>query len=183
MAVLQLFKSLSRAHGPALLEALPAKYRSPLRWAERHGSFFAALRAVGFCFRTHLQGGSVSSNTFGTSRLATFTSLWFVLETFIREKHLFAGRKYKLGAALRTLQDPVVVFHGAPLAPKKGQGMGLLAPRAWTTWKIPLRGRAGITGYRAGSQGPASVKPVYPTVCLNRGLILGSAAPSKYRKR
>jgi len=48
---------------------------------------------------------------FGSFRFAAFTSFRFVFKTFVREKHLFAGRKYKLGATLRTLQDLVMEFH------------------------------------------------------------------------
>jgi hypothetical protein len=44
---------------------------------------------------------------------------------------LFAGSKYKLGAALRTLQDPVVIFHEAlPLAPIKARGWANLHRKA-----------------------------------------------------
>ena len=63
------------------------------------------------------------SGTFGASCFAPFTSLRFVLEALVGEKHLLAGSKYKLGAALRTLQDPIVIFHEAlPLAPKEARG-------------------------------------------------------------
>ena len=63
------------------------------------------------------------SGTLRASCFAPFTSLRFVLEAFVGEKHLFAGGKYKLGAALRTLQDPIVIFHEAlPLAPKEARG-------------------------------------------------------------
>jgi hypothetical protein len=85
-----------------------------LRWPEGNRRFLAALRAGRLCFRPHLP--AVTSATFGTLRLAAFTSFRFVLEAFVREKHLFAGRKYKLGAALRTLQDLVMEFH-LPLPP------------------------------------------------------------------
>ena len=61
--------------------------------------------------------------TFGASCFAPFTSFRFVLEALVGEKHLLAGGKYKLGAALRTLQDPIVIFHEAlPLAPKEARG-------------------------------------------------------------
>jgi hypothetical protein len=71
------------------------------------------LRARSLRFRPHLPAATAA---FGTLRFATFTTLWFVLETFVREKHLFPGRKYKLGATLRTLQDLVMEFH-LPLPP------------------------------------------------------------------
>src|SRR2546429_4662096 len=51
------------------------------------------------------------------STLFPYTTLFrSVFEAFIREKHLFAGRKNELCAALRTLQHLVVVFH-EPLSP------------------------------------------------------------------
>jgi hypothetical protein len=105
---------LSCTHRPALLEAFPAKYRTPLCRPERHSGLLTALRTIGFCFRAHLQAAcSTGTGTLGASCFAPFTSLRFVLETFIGEKHLLAGGKYKLGAALRTLQDPIVIFHEA----------------------------------------------------------------------
>jgi hypothetical protein len=114
-------QKLSCAHGPALLKAFPAKYRAPLRRPERYGRLLAALRTIRLGFRAHLQSATVGVATaaaaLGASCFATLTSLWFVLEAFVGEKHLFAGGKYKLGAALRTLQDPIVIFHEAlPLA-------------------------------------------------------------------
>ena len=116
--------TLSRAHRPALLEAFPAKYRTPLCRPERHSGLLAALRTIRFCFRAHLQSArNAWTGTLGASCFAPFTSLRFVLETLVGEKHLLAGGKYKLGAALRTLQDPIVIFHEAlPLAPKEARG-------------------------------------------------------------
>jgi hypothetical protein len=105
---------LSRAHRPALLEAFPAKNRPPLGWPERDRGLLAALRAVGFGLRTHLQAAAVARPAaFGAPGFAGFASLGFVFETFVGEKNLFARGKYKLGAALRTLQDPIVIFHEA----------------------------------------------------------------------
>jgi hypothetical protein len=100
----QLLDRLSCAHRPALLEAFPAEYRTPLCRPERYSGFLAALRTVGFCFRAHLQSACDAwPGTLGASCFAPFTSLRFVFETFVGEKHLLAGSKYKLGAALRTL--------------------------------------------------------------------------------
>src|SRR5258708_1619535 len=45
--------ALSRAHRPALLEALPTKYRPPLCGTERNCGFLPALRAVCLRFRAH----------------------------------------------------------------------------------------------------------------------------------
>jgi len=60
----------------------------------------------------------------GPFGFAGFATLGLVFEAFIREKHLFAGRKNELCAALRTLQHLVVVFH-EPLSPgPEGRGLG-----------------------------------------------------------
>jgi len=74
------------------------------------------LRAGRLCFRPHLPAVAAPTAAFRSFRFAAFTSLRFVLETFVREKHLFPGRKYELGTALRTLQDLVMEFH-LPLPP------------------------------------------------------------------
>ena len=103
------------AERPPLLETLPAKYRASLCRPEGNRRFLSALRAGRFCFRPHLPAvaaaTAAAAAAFGSLCFAAFTSLRFVLETFVREKHLFAGRKYKLGTALRTLQNPVMKFH------------------------------------------------------------------------
>jgi hypothetical protein len=103
---------LGRTHGAPLLEALPAKYRAPLRRPERNGCFLAALRAVRFRFRSH----RAAPAAFGSLRLAGFATLRFVLEAFVGEKHLFAGGEYKLSTTFGTLQHPIVIFH-EPLSP------------------------------------------------------------------
>jgi len=85
-----------------------------LRWPEGNRSFLPTLRAGRLCFRPHL--AATTAAAFGPLRFAGFTSFWFVLEALVREKHLFAGRKYELGTALRALQDLVMEFH-LPLPP------------------------------------------------------------------
>jgi len=106
------YDRLSCAHRPALLEAFAAKHRTPLCRPERHSGLLTTLRTIGFCFRAHLQSaGNTWTSTLGASCFAPFTSLRFVFEALVGEKHLLAGSKYKLGAALRTLQDPIVIFH------------------------------------------------------------------------
>jgi hypothetical protein len=95
---------LRGAESTALLEALAAKNRTSLRRPEGDSSFLSALRARRLCFRAHLGGAATSATpTFSALGLATFASFRFVLETFVGEKHLFAGSKNKLSAALRTL--------------------------------------------------------------------------------
>jgi hypothetical protein len=79
-----------------------------------------------------LGGAAASASTpFGALGLATFASLRFVLEAFVGKKHLFAGSENKLSAALRTLQDPVVVFH-EPLSPYPSQRGGWAHFAMWT---------------------------------------------------
>jgi hypothetical protein len=92
----------SGAEGAALLEALAAKNRASLCGPEGDRGVLSALGAGGLCFRTHL-GGAAASTAFSALGLAAFASFRFVLETFIGEKHLLAGGKNKLSAALRTL--------------------------------------------------------------------------------
>jgi hypothetical protein len=106
------------------LEAFPAKDRASLCRPEGNRCFFAALRAGCLGFRTHLGGSAAASSAaFGTLRLACLTSLGFVFESFVGEKHLFASRENELSAALRALQDLIVVFHEPfPLDPFRAVG-------------------------------------------------------------
>jgi hypothetical protein len=56
-------------------------------------------------------------------RLARLATLWFVFELLIVEEQLLPGREDKVGAAINTLQNFVLKFHGnAPFA------LGRLAP-------------------------------------------------------
>jgi len=109
-------RRLSRSQRSPLLEALSTKYRASLCRPEGNRRFLSALRAGRLCFRPHLPAVAASTAAFRSLCFAAFTSLRFVLETFVREKHLFPGRKYELGTALRTLQDLVMEFH-LPLPP------------------------------------------------------------------
>jgi hypothetical protein len=98
-----------------LLKTFAAKDWTSLCGPEGHGGVLSALGAGGLRFRTHLRGATASA-AFRALRFATFASFRFVLESFVGEKHLLAGSKNKFSAALRTLQDPVVIFH-EPLSP------------------------------------------------------------------
>src|SRR5271165_1199268 len=102
--------SLLGAHSAALLETFAAKDGPALRGAEGHGGFLAALRTAGLGFRAYGRG-SAASATFGALGLAGLAALGLILKTFIGEEHLLSAGKDKLGATLRTLQDPIVVFH------------------------------------------------------------------------
>src|SRR6266446_7385586 len=114
---LKIYCALSCAHRPALLEALPTKYRPPLCGTERNCGFLPALRAVCLRFRAHRRGvTSAATSALGPFGLATFAALRFVFEALVGEKHLFAGGKNEFSATFRTLQHFVVVFH-EPLSP------------------------------------------------------------------
>jgi hypothetical protein len=68
---------------------------------------------------------SATTPALGAFGLASFAALGFVFEALIREKHLFAGRKNEFGAALRTLQHAIVIFHEPlSLGPAAGKSMG-----------------------------------------------------------
>jgi hypothetical protein len=47
-----------------------------------------------------------------TLRLALFAAFGVVLELFVVEENLFAGRKNELGAAVNALQYTIGEFHG-----------------------------------------------------------------------
>jgi hypothetical protein len=112
---------LGCAHGSPLLEALPAKNRAA--W---NRGVFAALRTSGFGFRAHLGVTTPSARTdaFSAFGFASFASFWFVFETLVGKKHLFAGRKHKFRRTFRTLQDLIVEFHEPPPWPESSKGMG-----------------------------------------------------------
>jgi len=100
------------AHPAALLKAFAAVHRTPLCWPERNRGLFAALRADRLGF--HTLSASAPTGTVGPLNATGLTSLaplGFVLEAFVGEKHLFAGREYKFGSTFGALQDLVMIFH------------------------------------------------------------------------
>jgi len=123
---LQLLK-LRCAYCSPLLEAFPAKHRPPLRGPEGNGGFLPALRAIGLRFRAGLHGVPAASATLCPFCLASFTSLWFVLESLVGKKHLLAGSEHELRTTFGTLQHLVMVFHEAlSPGPVLGRRMGEL---------------------------------------------------------
>jgi hypothetical protein len=102
---------LSGAHGAALLEALAAEDGATLSGTKGYRRFLAALGAIRLGFGAHRGVASSSTATFGALGFASLAALGLILEALVREKHLFARSKNKLGATLRTLQDLIVVFH------------------------------------------------------------------------
>jgi hypothetical protein len=147
---------LRRAHGSALLKAFPAKHRPPLRGTEGNRGFLPALRAVGPGFRARRTGvTTTTAAALGPLCFAGFTSLGFVFETLVGEKHLFAGGEHELRPTLRTLQHLVVVFH-EPLSPGPVVGRrlgGLCTCGPKCCLRKPVSGDAG-----RGSLGPAGTK-------------------------
>jgi hypothetical protein len=104
-----------------------------LRWLERNGGFFAALRAGGLGLRPYGASASSSPSRFCSFRLARFAAFRLVLKSLVGEKHLFAGSEDKLGAALGTLQYLIVEFHGRlPLDPFRAVGTGSSFTMGWT---------------------------------------------------
>jgi len=145
---------LCRAHGPALLEALTAEHGTPLGRPEGNGGFLAALRTVRFGFGTHLRIAAAAPTALGALCFAALAPFRFVLKSLVSEKHLLAGREYKLRVTFRTLQDPVVIFH-EPLSPRPvpGRGLGTLRTEEPDCVGKPVSGEAG-----RGSHGPAGTK-------------------------
>jgi hypothetical protein len=76
---------------------------------EGNRSFLPALRAGGFRFGALKSAGTCA---LCPSRLAGLATLGLILEALIGEKHLLAGGENKFCTAFRTLQDPIVIFHG-----------------------------------------------------------------------
>jgi hypothetical protein len=104
----------------ALLEAFPAVHRATLCGLERNGRFLAALRADRFRFNA-LNGVRTRIMALAANGLTGFAAFRLVLKTLVGEKHLLAGCEHKFRAALRTLQDFVMVFH-TPLPSRDRKG-------------------------------------------------------------
>jgi hypothetical protein len=101
-----------------------------LRGLEGNGGFFTALRASSLGFRPDLPASRATA--FGPLGFACLAALWFVLETLVGEKHLFAGSENELGATLATLQNLIVEFHGRLPGPRSGkEGPAGFSPWAW----------------------------------------------------
>jgi hypothetical protein len=117
--------------GSPLLEALPTENWPALCGLERDGGFLAAAGTVGPGFHSGTNHGvsrAGRGNPFGLAGLATFG---FVLEVFIVEEQLFAGRKDEVSAAVNTLQNLVLEFHGELLPSARD-------PKPWTRVKLQL---------------------------------------------
>src|SRR5260370_36408502 len=111
---------LRRTHGSPLLKTFAAEYGTSLCRAKRNGGFLPALRTTGLGLRTHRAAVRAAARRLRALGLAGLAAFGRVLKALIGEKHLVAGRKYKLSATLRAFQNLVMVFHGSgpPLRPQ-----------------------------------------------------------------
>ena len=123
-----------RVRRPPVLKTLPAIDRTPLRWLERNGCFFCALRANRFRFDSLCRAGGRTAAR-RADCLARFTPLGLVLKTLVSEKHLFARCKNKLGRTFGALQDPILVFH--TLLQSLTNGVWQRNRSRQTNWKTP----------------------------------------------
>jgi hypothetical protein len=88
--------SRSRLLSP-LLETFAAENGPSLGWLERDGSFFAALGAGGTGFGFVRDLARRGRTQHGDSLcLTNFAAFWFVLELFVVEEKLLAGRKNEI---------------------------------------------------------------------------------------
>src|SRR5271157_5081310 len=120
-----------RGGGSPLLEALPTENWPALGWLEGDGGLLAAAGTVGPGFHsgTNARGSwSHRNRAFGLAGLAT---LRFVLKLFIAEEQLLSRRKDEVSAAVNTLQNLVLEFHGELLPSARD-------PKPWTKVKLQL---------------------------------------------
>jgi len=86
-----------------LLEALPAKHRSALRWLERDGGFLAASGTIGARLDLGIIAGRGRAQTRSPFGFAGLAPLRLVLELLIVEEKLFTSGENKVSAAIDTL--------------------------------------------------------------------------------
>ena len=88
-----------------LLEARPAKHRPALRGLEWDRGLRAALRTGQAGLRANPGAAA------GALRLALFAVPGVILELFVVEEKLFAGRENKLGATIDALENSIGKLH------------------------------------------------------------------------
>ncbi len=115
----------SRSSSSPLLEALPAKNWSALCRLEGDGGFFAAARAVGPRLHSGPRSRRNRSQRRSAFALADLTTFGFVLELLIVEEQLFSGCENEVSAAINTLQNLILEFHGELLPSARD-------PKPWT---------------------------------------------------
>ena len=101
-----------RGGSPFLLETLPAKYWPALCRLERNSRFLAASRTIGAGLDLGVTGSRSSAHACGPFGLARLAALGLVLELFVVEEELFPGSEDEIAAAIDTLQNLVLEFHG-----------------------------------------------------------------------
>jgi hypothetical protein len=95
-----------------LLETLPTKDRPALCGLEGNGGFLATLRAISPGFYLGIVSGCRGTHVGGPLGLASFAAFGFVLELFVVEEKLFSRCEDEVGAAVNTLKNLVLKFHG-----------------------------------------------------------------------
>jgi hypothetical protein len=97
------------------LETFSAEDWAALRWAEGDGGLFSASRAGGLGLDLGVAVGLSGCGGRAEDRdplgLASFATLWFVLELLIVKKKLFPGSENEITPAVHTLQHLVLKFH------------------------------------------------------------------------
>jgi hypothetical protein len=98
------------------LKALPAKYRAPLSGFKGNRGFLPTLRTFGSGFDFVVAvipdgGGSGAQNGYSFC-LAGFATLGLILELLVVKEQLLPGSKNEISAAINTLQNLVLKFHG-----------------------------------------------------------------------
>jgi hypothetical protein len=118
--------------GPPLLEALPAKNRPALRWLEGNGGLLATGRTVSPSFHSGARPGGHRSQGGVFFRFADFTAFGLVPELLVVKEELFSGCEDEVSAAVNTLQNFVLEFHGKVLPsvrdPKPWRGLKMQLP-------------------------------------------------------
>jgi hypothetical protein len=141
-----------RPHCPPLLKALAAVNWTTLCRLERDRGLFSALRTSRLRFGSLKTIALARSYCIRAFRFAGFASLGLVLEALVGEEHLFAGCEHKFRAALRALQNPVLVLHVTLRGPTLGAGLASSSDRPTgagsTTRRLPsqpIQSRFGIS--------------------------------------
>ena len=118
-----------------MLEAFSTKDWPALCGLEGNGCFLPTTRAVGSSLYLGIIARGRTSQSRSSFGLAGFATFRLVLELLVVEEELFSGCEDEVGAAVNTLQNLVLEFHGEllPLArDSRAPGRGRLATTART---------------------------------------------------
>jgi hypothetical protein len=157
IATLPLCGCHRESHGSPLLKAFAAIHGTSLSGFEGDRSLLPALRAdcFGFYSLNDARTIPVGRPSYRLAGLATFR---FVLEALIGKKHLFAGCENELSSTIRTLQDPVVIFH-TPLRTELGKDRQRHPPNLERsrTGQIHHRGVSTCWRHHGSRKGPSDL--------------------------